>query len=47
MAKKNYKKNLPEKTMKKPQSVFLGFFQNSPKLIQKKAKNLIKPDKTP
>ena len=46
-------KNPPKKTQKSPvkkthqKRVFLGFFENSPKIIQKKAKNPIKPNKTP
>ena len=46
-------KNPPKKTQKKtsqknpPKTFFLGFFENSPKIIQKEAKNPIKPDKTP
>ena len=46
-------KNLPKKTQKSPvkkthqKRGFLGFFENSPKIIQKKAKNPIKPNKTP
>ena len=38
-------KNPVQKTHQK--RVFLVFFENSPKSIQKEAKNLIKPDKTP
>ena len=47
MAKKTQpQKPAQKKPVKKPQKAgFLGFFENSPKIIQKKAKN--KPNKTP
>ena len=46
--KKTAQKNPKKPSQKNPQkTVFLGFFENSPKIIQKKAKNPIKPNKTP
>ena len=54
MAKKPNPKKTAQKNPKKPsqktppKAGFFGFFfENSPKIIQKEAKNPIKPDKTP